>query len=73
MSSLKSAPTCRYTAVPITIHQAKYLAHTLALRDPDGIRLPENQRDQLIASLESRLTQGQTHQTHFSIRFQIKA
>lgn len=37
MSSLKAAPTCRYTAVPITIHQANYLAHTLALRDPDGI------------------------------------
>lgn len=194
MSSLKAAPTCRYAAVPITIHQAKYLAHTLALRDPDGIgrlsqslfdaqvdlnphqieaalfalqsplskgviladevglgktieafetenfllltahleengkptssldpetaekllnctcvasqpattleeqhrlqediRLAEkrkrkarrdiddieddieNQRDQLIASLESRLSQGQTHQTHFSIRFQIKA
>jgi hypothetical protein len=35
MSSLKTAATCRYTAVPITIHQAKYLAHTLALRDPD--------------------------------------
>ena len=37
MSSLTAAPPCRYAAVPITIHQAKYLAHTLALRDPDGI------------------------------------
>lgn len=38
----------------------------------EDIRLAENQRGQPIASLESRLSQGQTHQTHFSIRFEIK-
>jgi hypothetical protein len=44
-----------------------------AHRDIDDIEEDiENQRDLLIASLEPRLTQGQTYQTHFTIRFQIK-
>lgn len=31
----------------------------------------ENQRDQLISSLESRLSQGQTHFEHFTIRYSL--
>lgn len=39
-----------------------------ARREIDDI---ENQRDQLIADLESRLSQGQSHQIHFDIRWRI--
>ncbi len=32
----------------------------------------EDQRDRLISDLEGRLSRGQTEQTHFTVRFQIK-
>jgi len=33
----------------------------------------ENQRDQLISSLESRLSQGQSERVHFDLRFEIRS
>lgn len=44
-----------------------------ARRDIDDIEDDiENQRDQLIADLESRLSQGQEHHTHFDLRFTVR-